>query len=104
VVTDHGQGTGVPTISTMPSADSKERLVQLSQPGQFVAGRNFYRNDRQWIDASVQRLQNAKRQRIQFNSTEYFAFAAKHPRALPYLSLGQNVQFVLDDTVYEIYE
>jgi Ca-activated chloride channel family protein len=104
VVTDHGQGTGVPTITTLPSADSRERLVQLSQPGQFVAGRNFYQNDRQWIDASVQRLPNAKRQRIQFNSTEYFAFAAKHPRALPYLSLGQNVQFVLDDTVYEIYE
>ena len=41
---------------------------------------------------------------IQFNSAEYFTFAAKHPKALPWLALGQNVQFVLDDTLYEIYE
>jgi hypothetical protein len=56
------------------------------------------------VDAAVQKAQNAKRQRIQFNSTEYFAFAAKESRALPYLALGQNVQFVLDDTIYEIYD
>ena len=52
----------------------------------------------------TQKAQNAKRQRIQFNSKEYFAFAAKERRALPRLALGQNVQFVLDETLYEIYD
>jgi hypothetical protein len=54
------------------------------------------------VDADAQKLQNAKRQRIQFNSSEYFAFAAKERRALPYLALGEEVQFVLDGTLYEI--
>lgn len=95
-----------PTATTALAADqSKLRLAQKSQQGQFVAGRNFYQNSRnEWVDETVQQAQNAKRQRIQFNSKEYFAFAAKERRALPWLALGQNVQFVLDDTLYEIYD
>jgi Ca-activated chloride channel family protein len=99
-----GRG-GVSTVTTAPSGDSKVRLAQYSQQGQFIAGKNFYQNpSNQWVDEAAQKLQNAKRQRIQFNSKEYFEFAAKEHRALPWLALGQNVQFVLDDTLYEIYE
>ncbi len=94
----------VPAVTATPAPDSKVRLVQLSQQGQFIAGKNFYQNDRQWVDEAAQKLKNAKRQRIEFNSKEYFAFAAKESRALPWLALGQNVQFVLDDTLYEIYD
>jgi len=96
---------GSATVTATPSEDSKTRLVQYSQQGQFIAGKNFYQNaSNQWVDESAQKLQNAKRQRIQFNSKEYFEFAAKERRALPWLALGQNVQFVLDDTLYEIYD
>jgi len=97
-------GGSVTAQPIAPAQDSKERLAQYSQQGQFRGGKNFYQNNTQWVDAEAQKLQNAKRQRIQFNSSEYFAFAAKESRALPYLALGQNVQFVLDDTVYEIYD
>jgi Ca-activated chloride channel homolog len=88
------------------AAEPKARLAQYSQEGQgkFVAGRNFFQNNNRWVDAQVQKQQNAKRVRIQFNSSEYFALAAKTPKTLPWLALGQNVQFVLDDTLYEIYE
>jgi hypothetical protein len=88
------------------AAEPKARLAQYSQEGQgkFVAGRNFFQNNNRWVDAQVQKQQNAKRVRIQFNSSEYFAVAAKTPKTLPWLALGQNVQFVLDDTLYEIYE
>lgn len=92
------------TPSATPPADAKDRLAQFSRQGQFIAGKNFYQNDAQWVDAAVQEFQNAKRQRLQFNSTEYFAFAAKHPKALPWLALGQNVQFILGDTLIEVYE
>lgn len=102
------QRYGIPgratVLSATPPADAKERLAQFSQQGLFVAGKNFYQNDTQWVDAAAQKLQNAKKQRLQFNSSEYFAFAAKNPRALPWLSLGQNVQFVLGDTLIEVYE
>jgi Ca-activated chloride channel family protein len=96
---------GAWTAATPPAEDSKTRLAQYSQQGQFIAGRNFYQNaSNQWVDESIQKFSNAKRQRIQFNSKEYFAFAAKERRALPWLALGQNVQFVLDDTLIEIYD
>jgi Ca-activated chloride channel family protein len=99
-----GSINGVPSLSVGPAADSKARLVQYSQQSQFIAGKNFYQNNTQWVDEAAQKFQSAKRQRIQFNSKEYFTFAAKKKRALPWLALGQNVQFVLDDTLYEIYE
>ncbi len=102
------RGLGLSSVSgavtASPVEQSKVRLAQASAQNQFIAGRNFFQNDKQWIDAEVQKPQNAKRQRIQFNSAEYFTFAAKNSRALPWLALGQNVQFVLDGTVYEIYE
>jgi Ca-activated chloride channel family protein len=103
-----GGSGGVASLSTVtatPAEDSKVRLAQYSQQGQFVGGRNFYQNTRnEWVDENAQKAQNARRQRIQFNSKEYFAFAAKERRALPWLALGQNVQFVLDGTLYEIYD
>ena len=103
-ITRGGSG-GLSTVTGAATADSKVRLAQFSQQGQFIGGRNFYQNTRnEWVDENAQKAQNAKRQRIQFNSTEYFAFAAKERRALPWLALGQNVQFVLDDTLYEIYD
>jgi Ca-activated chloride channel family protein len=91
--------------SAASSADkSKERLVEYSQQAQFVAGKSFFQNDKQWIDSAVQKHPDAKRVRIQFGSAEYFDLVAKQPKALPWLALGQNVQFVLDNTVYDIYE
>ncbi len=83
---------------------SKARLAQYSQQTQFVAGKNFFQNDKQWIDADIQKNPNARHVRIQFGSKEYFDLVAKNPQALPWLALGQNVQFALDSTVYEIYE
>jgi Ca-activated chloride channel family protein len=83
---------------------SKERLVEYSQQTQFVAGKSFFQNGQQWTDSAVQKQPNAKHVRIQFGSAEYFDLVAKQPKALPWLALGQNVQFVLDNTVYDIYE
>ncbi len=101
---------GAVTATTAPKPaqtadEGKLRLAQYSNQGRLVAGKNFFQNtSNQWVDSAAQQLQNAKKQRIQFNSTEYFAFAAKERRALPWLALGANVQFVLDETLYEIYE
>jgi Ca-activated chloride channel family protein len=99
---------GVP-IAVAPSTSAEEpniRLAQYSEQGRgrFVAGRNAFQNNNQWTDSEVQKFPNAKHQRIRFNSTEYFTFASRHPNALPWLALGQNVQFVLDGTIYEIYD
>ncbi|HEX4264998.1 MAG TPA: VIT domain-containing protein [Verrucomicrobiae bacterium] len=102
-----GISGGVPPISSITrSADSNMRLAQYSNEGQgrFVAGRNAFQNGNLWIDSLIQKQPSAKHVRIQFDSTEYFALATKEPRALPWLALGPNVQFVLNGAVYEIYE
>lgn len=83
---------------------ARSRLAETSEQTRYAAGKNFFNNSNQWIDSTVQKMQNAKRVRIQFNSKEYFDFAAKNPKALPWLALGANVQFSLGETVHEIYE
>ena len=80
------------------------RIDQYTQQTRFAGGKNFFQNGNQWMDSLVQKTPNAKKIRIQFNSTEYFELIAKNSKALPWLALGQNVQFVLADTVYEIFE
>jgi len=80
------------------------KLVEYTQQNRFAGGRSFYQNGNQWIDSTIQKLKDPKRVRVQLNSREYFDLVAKNSEALPWLALGQNVQFVLGDTVYEIYE
>ena len=77
---------------------------QYAQQSRFVAGKTFFQNQSQWIDADAQKFANAQKVRVQFGSTEYFDLQKKHPKAQSWLSVGNNVQFVLDGTVYEIYE
>jgi hypothetical protein len=83
---------------------SLTRVAGYTQQAQFVGGRSFYQNGNQWIDATIQKLKDPKRVRVQLNSREYFDLVAKKSETLPWLALGQNVQFVLGDTVYEVYE
>jgi hypothetical protein len=99
-------GALAPVSPATATADSNVRLAQYSNDdqGQFVAGRNAFQNGNQWVDSLVQKQPDAKHARIQFNSPDYFALAAKEPQALPWLALGSNVQFVLKGMVYEIYE
>jgi Ca-activated chloride channel family protein len=87
-----------------PGVSEAARMAQYTQQTRFVGGRSFYQNGTQWIDAGIQKLKDSKRVRIQFNSQEYFDLIAKKPEARPWLALGQNVQFTLAGTVYEIYE
>jgi hypothetical protein len=70
-----------------PAEGSKTRLVQYSQQTRFVAGKNFFQNENQWIDSAIQKHPDAKRRRIQFGSVEYFDLAGRHQHALPWLAL-----------------
>ena len=71
-----------------PADRNKERLVQYSQQTQFVAGKNFFQNDKQWIDSAVQKHPNAKRVRIQFGSPDYFDLVAKQLQSAPLAGPG----------------
>jgi len=88
-------------VAAAPAARAEsERITQYTQQSKFVNGRNFFQNGKQWVDTSAQNV--TKRQRVQFNSDDYFNLLKKHPEAAPWMALGQNVLLALDDTVYEI--
>ena len=99
---------GISTMSSGPGAEplnrTRARLMEYSQQTRYVAGKNFFQNDNQWVDAAVQKVSNAKNVRIQLGSAEYFELMTAKPKTAPWLALGQNVRFVLDGTIYEIYE
>jgi Ca-activated chloride channel homolog len=97
-------GAGVAGTAAALVPESKSRLVQYAQQSQFVGGKTFFQNDKQWIDSAIQKQPDAKRIRLQFGSPEYFDLIAKNEKVLPWMALGQNVQFVLDKTIYEVYE
>ena len=69
----------------------------------IVNGKAFYQNGNTWQDADAQK-QPAKRQRIRFNSEEYFDLARANPANAQWLSLGSEVDVVIGDTLYEIRE
>jgi hypothetical protein len=81
--------------------DGSNQYVEQSR---FVAGRAFYQNNGQWVDASIQNLARTNRVRVQFNSPQYFELARQHSQAASWLSLGPNLQVVLANTIYEIHE
>jgi Ca-activated chloride channel homolog len=90
-----------------PLAEAGKSMASSSAPQlqqKFVGGRAFTMKTNSWMDTEIQKKQNAKRVRVQFDSPEYFELASKKPQAQPWLALGRNVQFVLDETIYEIYE
>jgi Ca-activated chloride channel family protein len=99
-----GMSSLVNGVAAAPADQQKARLLQYSQQSQYVAGKTFFQNDKKWLDSALQKTPNAKHVRLQFGSQEYFDFAVREPKALPWLALGQNVQFILDNTLYEIFE
>ena len=90
----------------MNANGQRAKARAVSQPMRFAAGKNFTQNERFWVDSTVQTAEatKAKRNRVEFNSDAYFALLAKEPKAAQWMALGRNVQFVLNNTIYEIYE
>ena len=104
VPTAGGLGGRAGQLFFAPTKSDSTRVV--SQPMEFAAGKNFTQNAQFWVDSDVQAAEvaKAKRNRIAFNSNAYFNLLAMEPKVAQWLALGRNVQFVLDNTIYEIYE
>ena len=96
--------TSKPRTTMELKKEIRARSDQYGQQARFAGGRAFYQNGTNWIDSEVQKREQAKRQRVQFNSEQYFALVKQQPEVAPWAALGKNVQFVLGDTIYEIYE
>jgi len=87
---------------TAAGREATERVAQYTQQSRFVRGRNFFQNGGQWVDAEAQKRPEARRVQVAFGGDDYFALLARHPDVAAWLSVGRNVQFLLDQTVFEI--
>jgi len=85
-----GTSAGAVAVQVQPLVGGYQgpaRAILAARP--VHRGPKFYQNDKQWVDATTQKFPNAKRQRIQFNSTEYFRLRSERtsgaalPRAGP---------------------
>ena len=91
--------------SRMNYKDSKGKSQNLGAQMKNVQGRAVYQvGDDNWVDSQLQSTRRANAKRIQFASPAYFELLSKEPQAAPFLALGRNVNFVLKDQVYEVFE
>lgn len=89
--------------TTTASGASGYRSPQnYAQQVRVARGKTFYQNGNTWSDADVASRQNLKNQQVAFNSEDYFALLRAHPDAASWLSLGNEVDVVIGDTLYQI--
>ncbi|MCH2043636.1 MAG: VIT and VWA domain-containing protein [Saprospiraceae bacterium] len=70
-----------------------------------VRGRAMYNNNNHWVDSNLNIADTDKmtRKRVKFNSKEYFSLL-QDDEAAEFLALGRNVEFMMNNTIYEIYQ
>ncbi len=91
--------------SRMNYRDKQGRERNIAGQYRNIQGRAVYQNsDNSWVDSKVAKNQKAKVKRIQFASKGYFELLQNEPLAADFLALGNNVQFYLNDVVYEVFE
>ena len=84
--------------------DSEGMVQNVSAQVKNIQGRAIYNVGKFWVDSRVQQQKNQQINRIQFASSEFFDLLKKRPLSAQFLALGKNIRFVLDNTIYEIYE
>ncbi len=81
------------------------RLDDAEQQTRWVNGKAFAQNGANWTDTAVQSVKSdAKRNRVQFASKDYFDLLTSKPESAQWLALGRNVQFALGSELYEVFE
>jgi len=87
------------------AGDVQTKLADIEQQTRWVNGKAFTQNGANWSDTDVQSVkQDAKRNRVQFASKEYFDLLTNKPEAAQWLALGRNVQFTIGAELYDVYE
>jgi Ca-activated chloride channel family protein len=87
-----------------PTTQGYRDAQNYAQQVRLVNGRAFYQNGQTWSDATAQANAKLKQKQMKFGSDEYFDLLRAHPTASQWLALGNNVDLVLDETLYSIRE
>jgi Ca-activated chloride channel homolog len=95
------QFTG-PAVATTQPAFGYRVAQNYAQQSKVINGRAFYQNGTTWTDSTAQARKDLKPQQIAFGSDAYFALLKSHPEAAPWLSLSNEVDVVIGDTLYQV--
>jgi Ca-activated chloride channel family protein len=95
----------VQASAPMVAAGNREGLqagASQQQAFRMANGRPFYQNGNRWVDSQVQTQKNARTREVKFGSDEYFALLKAHPEMMPSFALGQELDLVIGDTLYQV--
>jgi Ca-activated chloride channel family protein len=85
-----------------PTSEPQALPSDLAKQSRAVDGKTFYQSGEEWVDAEIQKHPDAKRVKIEFNSSEYFDLMRKNTRFAKWATVGTKLQFHFDGTIYEI--
>ncbi len=89
---------------TMNYKDVAGNQQSLASGIQNIQGRAMYNHANQWLDVDIQNNNTLNINKIKFNSDAYFKLVREEPESIPFLALGKNVRFVLNNQIYDIHE
>lgn len=91
------------SIAEDKKKDRNERiLVDNSTSNQFVAGKNFYNKNDQWIDSDFRNEAKLPEISVKFGSDEYYDLVAREKGLAQYFALGEEVVVVYNNRVYRV--
>ena len=91
-----------PPTTSAPVGYRGDQTRNYATQNRVLNGRAFYQNGRVWTDSTAQANAALKQVAIKFNSDPYFALLRDHPAATQWFSLGNNLDLVIDDILYQI--
>ena len=94
---------GAGPVAGEPAKDNGYRYSDnYAQQARVVNGRAFYQNGNVWNDSTAQAKKDLKVRQVKFNTDDYFALIKDNPDAAAWLSLGDNVDVVIGETLYQV--
>ncbi len=98
------QSSGLEKAASAPPAAGYKAAQRnnYAQQVRVVNGRAFYQNGNVWTDSTAQSKKSLKERRVSFGSRDYFDLLARTPALSWWLALGNDVDVVVDDTLYSI--
>lgn len=84
--------------------DTDGNVQSVNQQVRNILGKAFYNNNQYWIDPEVQKKKYNQTVQIKYGTEEYFKLLQDKPSTGKFFSLGRNVKFVYEETLYEVSE
>ena len=87
---------------TMAGRRDAKADVLAQQQLRVVNNRAFYQNGNRWVDSQSQIQKNLKQKQVDFGSDEYFAMVRNNREFAAAVALGNEVDVVVGDTLYQV--